>query len=190
MTWKPDPNKPLPQTAMVTVVDVGLRSDHVCISSPNGVYTISADFLSPLPPGITPEQQAVIEAAAVQGKAFSAHNPYAYSAACFATVSATRAMLAAQQPPDPRDAEITMLKRLLDQVQEWIRPAWVTSGDKQTKVALDAIHAALKPAGEGAVSSAPDPVRELREAWENFDVDSKKDIDRMEAAIAALEAKP
>ena len=98
MTWKPDPNKPLPQTAMVTVVDVGLRSDHVCISSPNGVYTISADFLSPLPPGITPEQQAVIEAAAVQGKAFSAHNPYAYSAACFATVSATRAMLAAQQP--------------------------------------------------------------------------------------------
>jgi hypothetical protein len=99
--WTPNGDK-WPQLAMVRVARINpLEGVSVCVGDEGKTRWLPHAALRPMPPTITPEQQAVLDAAVAQAKAFSAHNHDAYNAACCTTIDAARAMLAAQQPPDP-----------------------------------------------------------------------------------------
>jgi hypothetical protein len=131
--WKPIGDK-WPQPAMVWV----MRADeNNCARIINGGDRdwLPLSFLHPMPPTITPEQQAVLNAAEVQAKTGLNYEASQgeYNRACARTNLAVRAMLAAQQPSDP--------------------------------------------------------VKELRAAWNAISSVHPNETARMEAAIAALEAK-
>lgn len=102
--WKPTSDK-WPEPAMVLVSSYGLSYSHVKNTDNNLTYNIPSHYLRPMPPAITPEQQAVLDAAKKQesvGGSDSEDITVAdYDAACRNTNIAVRAMLAAQQPPDP-----------------------------------------------------------------------------------------
>jgi hypothetical protein len=108
--WTPTGDK-WPQPAMVLVREHGVSYSCVKNTDNNSSYSIPSHYLCPMPPTITPKQQAVLDAAVKQAKAFSARNPDAYNAACWTTIDAAHAMLAAQQPPDP-------MKELLEAAKE------------------------------------------------------------------------
>lgn len=93
-----------PQPAMVMV----LRNygSTVGLAGPGGLNDYSAPkaCLHPMPPTITPEQQAVLDAAVRQARAGSASGEGArarFSDAYLDTHEAVRAMHASQQPVDP-----------------------------------------------------------------------------------------
>lgn len=124
--WKPIGDK-WPQPAMVFI-----SRNHggtVTIAGPSALYAydIPKYCIQPMPPSITPEQQAVLDAA----------------------------------------------------------EAWLSHGtpiDRDFPLA-DAVLALRKS------QQPPDPVKELRAAWQEFISDTPCTFKRMEAAIVALEAK-
>jgi hypothetical protein len=104
--WKPGAG-PGPWPAMVLVEDVDNRFARVGDDPP----WIRVSHLRPMPPTITPEQQAVLDAArrwhetGMQGE----------------LMEAVRAMLASQQPPDPAAELLAAAKEILADEDAWMR---------------------------------------------------------------------
>jgi hypothetical protein len=101
--WKPIGDK-WPQPAMVMVSGV---KDGCAVSHKYG-HDIALESLHPMPPGVTPEQQAVLRRAEEQNEVRRStlhntagyYNSNNYYSACENTNRAVHIMLISQQPPD------------------------------------------------------------------------------------------